>query len=112
MINYVLVDAFTRIPRDEALGRLARVIARAGGVIVDFATFGAQAIRLTVELCAGTLSALGDDLAAADIELFPRSAADLDGAKRMSAVRPMVALLHVALAPAEADLGFGVDEAR
>lgn len=99
MISYALVDAFTRVSRDDAIGRLKRAIARADGVIVDFAFFGSRALRLTVELGAGALAMLTRELEGAEIELFARSAAELDDAKGMDASRPIVAMLHVAFVP-------------
>jgi hypothetical protein len=103
MISYAFVDAFTRVPRDEAIERLKRAIAAADGVIVDFAFFGAEALRLTVELDAGALAVLRSELESAEVELFQRCIAELEAAKKMSAERPVVAMLHVAFAPAEED---------
>lgn len=103
MISYALVDAFTRVPRDEAIERLKRALARVDGVIVDFAFFGARAIRLTVETDAGALARLRAELEESDIELFPRCAAELDRAVTMHASRPIVAMLHVAFV-SEAEL--------
>lgn len=104
MISYAFVDAFTRVARDEAIERLKQAIAAADGVIADFAFFGRQAIRLTVELDAGSLTVLRRELGAADIELFSKCIAELDEAKTMDTRRPIVAMLHVTFVPAEAEL--------
>ncbi|MBX3204766.1 MAG: hypothetical protein KF764_06840 [Labilithrix sp.] len=104
MISYTFVDGFTRVARDEAIERLKRAIADADGVIVDFAFFGGQAIRLTVELDVAALAVLRRALDAAEIELFPGCVADLDAAKNMDAAHPIVAMLHVTFVPAEAEV--------
>ncbi|MBX3262490.1 MAG: hypothetical protein KIS78_30370 [Labilithrix sp.] len=104
VISYAFVDGFTRVARDEAIERLKRAIAEADGVIVDFAFFGAQAIRLTVELDAASLAVLRRAFAEAEIELFSRCVADLDAAKGMDAGHPIVAMLHVAFVPEDADV--------
>lgn len=107
MISYAFVDGFTRVPRDEAIERLKRAIAHADGVIVDFAFFGWQAIRLTVELDAASLTVLREALADAEVELFTRCLADLDGARSMDPSHPIVAMLHVAFVPADAEVNVG-----
>jgi hypothetical protein len=99
MVSYALVDAFTRVPREEAVERLKHAIAVADGVISDFAFFGREAMRLTVELDASGLSELRRELEGADVELLPRSAAELDSAKAMTPGRPLLALLHVMFLP-------------
>ena len=104
MISYAFVDGFTRVPREEAIERLKRAIAVADGVIVDFAFFGWQAIRLTVELDAASLAVLRRELAGAEVELFSRCLLDLDDAKTMDPSHPIVAMLHVAFVPAEVDV--------
>jgi hypothetical protein len=100
MVSYAFVDGFTRAPREAALARLKHAIAAADGVISDFAFFGREAVRLTVELDVAGLRALRRELDAAGVELFPKSAAELDAAKTMRSCRPLVAMLHIALAPA------------
>ncbi|MDF2691814.1 MAG: hypothetical protein K0S65_197 [Labilithrix sp.] len=107
MISYAFVDGFTRVARDEAIERLKRVIAEADGVIVDFAFFGGEAIRLTVELEAAALGVLQRGFAEAEIELFSRCTADLEAAKKMDASHPIVAMLHVTFVPADAEVGVG-----
>ncbi len=104
MLSYALVDGFTRVDRDEAIERLKQAIAFADGVIVDFAFFAREAIRLTVELDIGALAALHRELEAAAIELFPGCVAALEAAKRMNAERPILALLHVSFIASDADL--------
>jgi alkylation response protein AidB-like acyl-CoA dehydrogenase len=104
MISYAFIDAFTPVARDEAIERVKRAIAAADGVISDFAFFGHQAIRLTVELDAGSLAVLRRELDAAEVELFAKCVADLEDAKKMNARRPIVAMLHVTFVPAEAPL--------
>jgi hypothetical protein len=104
MLSYAFVDGFTRVPRDEAIERLKQSIAFADGVIVDFAFFARDAIRLTVELDAGALAVLRREFEAAEIELFPACIADLEAAKTMNAQRPILAMLHVTFVAAEADL--------
>ena len=101
MISYTFVDGFTRVDRDEAIERLKRAIARADGVIVDFAFFGAEAIRLTVELDAASLLVLREELAQAEIELFTGCVADLDAARKMDPAHPILAMLHVSFLEAE-----------
>jgi hypothetical protein len=107
MISYAFVDGFTRVSRDEAIERLKRAIADAGGVIVDFAYFGWEAIRLTVEVDAGALARLRRDLDGAGVELFPRCMADLDDANTMSATHRILAMLHLAFVRPENDGVFG-----
>lgn len=107
VISYAFVDGFTRVPREEAIERLKRAIAAADGVIVDFAFFGWQAIRLTVELDAASLAVLRRKLADAEVELFTRCLADLDDAKTMDPSHRIVAMLHVAFVPAEVDVNAG-----
>jgi hypothetical protein len=107
VISYAFVDGFTRVARDEAIERLKHAIAEADGVIVDFAFFGWQAIRLTVELDAAALTVLRRELEAAEVELFSRCRTDLDAAKTMDASHPIVAMLHVAFVPAEAEIEVG-----
>jgi hypothetical protein len=104
VISYAFVDGFTRVARDEAIERLKRAIADADGVIVDFAFFGSEAIRLTVELDAASLLALRRGLMDAEIELFSRCVADLDAAKRMEPSHPIVAMMHVSFLPAESEI--------
>jgi hypothetical protein len=101
VISYTFVDGFTRVARVEAIERLKRSIARADGVILDFAFFGGEAIRLTVEMDAAALVAFREALSESEIELFPRSAADLDAAQRMEPTHPIFALLHVSFVSAE-----------
>lgn len=103
MLSYAFIDGFTRIHRDEAIERLKLAIAFADGVIVDFAFFARDAIRLTVELDVGALEVLRGELAAAEIELVPACVADLAAAKAVNAQRPIVAMVHVAFVPADAD---------
>jgi hypothetical protein len=103
MISYAFVDGFTRVARDEAIERLKQAIATADGVIVDFAFFGQEAIRLTVELDAGALATLRHALEAGEVELFSRCVAEMDDAKSMNATHPILAMLHVTFVPAEAD---------
>ncbi len=107
MISYTFVDGFTRVDRDEAIERLKRAIARADGVILDFAFFGSEALRLTVELDAAGLGTFREALAESEIELFARSAADLDAARQMDPSHPIFALLHVAFLSAEDELALG-----
>ena len=47
MLSYILLDAFTRRDRDDAMARLKSAIVEADGVIVDF-EFYRSAIRLSV----------------------------------------------------------------
>jgi hypothetical protein len=97
MLSYAFVDAFTRVERQEAIARLRRAVAAAEGVIVDFALFGAEAVRLTVEIAAGAVPRLRAALEASDVHLFARCAAELDrGAAQPTTTRPVLAMLHVA----------------
>jgi hypothetical protein len=102
VINYVFVDGFTAVPRADAIERLKHSIAIADGVIVDFAFFGREAIRLTVELDAGGLELLQRSLAADEIELFARSSRELESARSMHRERPLLAMLHIVFAQAAA----------
>lgn len=99
MISYAFVDGFTRIAREEAIERLKRAIADADGVIVDFAFFAREAIRMSVELPASAMAVLKSKLEEQSVELFPRSAKNLDAASTMTASHPVVAMLHVAFLP-------------
>jgi hypothetical protein len=105
VISYTFVDGFTRVERDEAIERLKRAIAQVDGVIVDFAFFERNAIRLTVELDACALLELQQALVEAEVELFARCQSDLDAAKRMDPSHPIVAMLHVSFVSAEAEVG-------
>lgn len=106
MISYTFVDGFTRVPRDEAIERLKGAIARADGVILDFAFFGSEAIRLTVEMDAASLAVFREALAEGEVELFSRCIADLDAAKKMAPSHPINALLHIAFVSGdEAEIG-------
>lgn len=97
MLSYAFVDAFTRVDRDEAIARLRGAVATSEGVVVDFAVFGAEAVRLTVEIAAGAVPRLRAALEANDVHLFEQCAADLDrGAAQPSTKRPVLAMLHVA----------------
>lgn len=107
VISYTLVDGFTRVDRDEAIERLKLAIARADGVILDFGFFGSEALRLTVEMDAASLAVFRDALTEAEIELFPRSAADLAAATRMEPTHPIFALLHVTFLSAEDSAALG-----
>ena len=103
MISYTFVDGFTRVARDEAIERLKRAIAGADGVIVDFAFFGGEALRLTVEMDAAGMVVFRNALAEAEIELFGRCAADLAAVERMEPTHPIFALLHVTFLTADGD---------
>jgi len=107
VISYAFVDGFTRVRRDEAVERLKRAIAHADGVIVDFAFFGGQAIRLTVELDAASLAVLRRALEDSEVELFSRCLADLEAATKMAPSHPILAMLHVAFVHAEMDVNAG-----
>ena len=58
MLSYAFVDAFTRVERHEAVARLEAAIADAQGIIVDFAFFSNEAVRITVEMAAGAVPRL------------------------------------------------------
>jgi hypothetical protein len=103
MVSYAFVDGFTREPREEAIARLKHAIAAVSGVISDFAFYGREAIRLTVEVDAAGLGQLRRELDTSGVEVFPRSAAALDGALTMSPKRPLLAMLHIALLGEPAD---------
>ena len=97
MLSYALVDAFTRVERHEAIARVKDAIAAAEGVVVDFAFFSNEAIRMTVEIAAGAVPRLRSALEAGDVHLFDRCAANLDrNAARPSSTKPVLAMLHVA----------------
>ena len=97
MLSYAFVDAFTRVERKEAIRRLLGAVASTEGVIVDFALFGAEAMRLTVEIAAGAIPRLRAALEANDVHLFEQCAHDLDrGAAQPTTRRPVLAMLHVA----------------
>ena len=98
MLSYAFVDGFTTVPQGDAFERLKRVIAEVDGVIADFAFFGARAMRVTVELDAGSIGTFRKELAGAEVELFPRCSAELDIAKNMTASHRILAMLHVAFA--------------
>jgi hypothetical protein len=103
MLSYTFVDAFTLVERHEAIARLKNAIAAADGVIVDFAFFSEQAIRLSVELEADAVAVLREELEASDVHLFEKCAADLDRAAPTERTRKTVlALLHVTFAEDEA----------
>jgi hypothetical protein len=101
MISYAFIDGFTRSPRNVAIERIKHAVALADGVIVDFAFFGAEALRLTIELDAGQLETLREELEAhGDLELFSRCRAELQEARTMTRSHPIVAMLHLTtLAP-------------
>lgn len=103
MLSYAFIDGFTRVNRDEAIERLKLAIAFADGVIVDFAFFARDAIRIVVELDVGALAVLRSELAAAEVELLPACVADLESAKSVNAQRPILAMVHVAFVSADAD---------
>ena len=97
MLSYAFVDAFTRVEREEAIARLRGAVASAEGVIIDFALFGAAAMRLTVEIAAGAVPRLRAALEAEGVHLFERCAAALDrGAAQPEAKRPVLAMIHIA----------------
>ena len=97
MLSYAFVDAFTRVERPEAITRLRAAVAAAEGVVVDFALFGASAVRLSVEIAAGAVPRLRAALEASEVHLFDKCAADLDrGAAWPSTKRPVLAMIHVA----------------
>ncbi len=97
MLSYAFVDAFTRVERQEAIARLRAAVVSAEGVVVDFALFGVEAMRLTVEIAAGAMPRLAAALEASDVHLFDKCAADLDrGAAQPSMMRPVLAMIHVA----------------
>jgi len=104
MISYTFVDGFTRSPRPHAIERMKQAIASADGVIVDFAYFGGEAIRLTVELDAGALATLATELETHDIELFTSCRTELTKAgSTMTSSHPIVAMLHITFLPREID---------
>ncbi len=97
MLSYALVDAFTQVEHREAVARLGRAVVTAGGVVVDFAMFGVEAMRFTVEIAAGAVPRLAAALEASDVHLFDKCAADLERrAARPSTTRPVLAMIHVA----------------
>lgn len=113
MVSYAFVDGFTRTGRTEAIARLKHAIAVADGVIVDFAFFAKEAIRLTVELDDKELPRLRKELESSGVELFPRCVAELESQDRRRTAEdptiavhrhPILAMLHVAFAPAELPL--------
>ncbi|HVH42185.1 MAG TPA: hypothetical protein VM925_07565 [Labilithrix sp.] len=110
MISYVFIDGFTRVARDEAIDRLKHAIADADGVIVDFAFFGTDAIRLSVEVDAGALTTFRQGLETAEVELFDRCRVDLDHASRMNPTHPISAMLHVSFLSAESELGRSAEQ--
>ncbi len=91
MLSYILLDAFTRRDRDDAMARLKSAIVEADGVIVDF-EFYRSAIRLSVELEAGAVGRLCSALEAGGLHLLERQTAPA------SATNLVVAMLHVTLA--------------
>lgn len=111
MISYTFIDAFTRAPREEAIERLKRAIARADGVILDFAFFGSEAIRMTVEMDAAALATFREALDEGEIELFARCATDLEAARKMDPAHPIFALLHVSFVSAEEEAELGAAHA-
>lgn len=97
MPSYVFVDAFTGVERHEAIQRLKAAIADAEGVIVDFAFFSNEAIRLTVELDGDRLPSLRAALAGGDIHLFDRCESTLDAVERsLSPTKPVLVMVHCA----------------
>lgn len=103
MLSYTFVDAFTLVERHEAITRLKNAIVEADGVIVDFAFFSNQAIRLSVELEAEAVARLRRALEASDVHLFEKCAAELDRAAPTAHTHQSVlALLHVTFAQEEA----------
>lgn len=103
MLSYTLVDAFTLVERHEAIARLKGAIAEAGGVIVDFALFSNEAVRVSVELEADAVACLRRALEAVDVHLFEKCAADLDrAAPTEPSTKTVLALLHVTFAQNEA----------
>ena len=101
VISYAFVDGFTRVACPDAIERLKQAVADAGGVIIDFALFGRDAMRLTTEVDAGAIGALQRDLQQAEVELFPRCLVELEDAKSMSATHRILAMVHVAFVPPE-----------
>lgn len=103
MLSYTFVDAFTLVERHEAIARLKNAIAGADGVIVDFAFFSDEAIRLSVELEADAVARLCHSLEASGVHLFEKCAADLDrAAPTERTTKSVLALLHVTFAHDEA----------
>ena len=97
MLSYAFVDGFTRVERHDAISRLKAAIAAADGVIVDFAFFSTEAIRLTVELEGGAVRRLHEALSDAGVELFDKCASELARAEReLPPKKPVVVMLHVA----------------
>ncbi|MBX3192039.1 MAG: hypothetical protein KF819_33925 [Labilithrix sp.] len=103
MLSYAFVDGFTRVRRDEAIQRLKGAIAEADGVIVDFAFFSNEAIRLSVEIEAVALAKLEEALTEGGVHVFERCAAELKKSRDASS-RPIIAMLHIAFVRDEADL--------
>lgn len=107
MVSYTFVDGFTRVARAEAIARLKHAIVAADGVIVDFAFFGGEAIRLTVEVDDKALPLLRAELERGGVELFSRCVAELELLDKRRSVddeayrHPVLAMLHIAFAPAE-----------
>jgi hypothetical protein len=96
MLSYAMVDGFTE--ECDAMKRLKEAIAEAHGMIVDFALYAGEAIRMSVEVEARELSHLGRALEARHVSLFPRCIAEIASADRvLPANKPVIALVHVTL---------------
>jgi hypothetical protein len=95
MISYAFVDGFTRSPRNVAIEWIKRAIATADGVIADFAFYGSEALRLTIEVDAGGLDTLRKELEGHDVEIFSRCRSEIDQARSMTPTHPLVVLLHL-----------------
>ena len=80
MLSYILLDAFTRRDRDDAMARLKSAIVEADGVIVDF-EFYRSAIRLSVELEAGAVGRLCSALEAGGLDVLYDDKDERPGAK-------------------------------
>ncbi len=109
MLSYALLGGFTRRRargpadggptrrrRDDcALAAIAAAVAIAGGIVVDFGTFGDEGVRVTAEIEADALAAFGVALEKEGVHLFDASRAEIESARGR---RPVVALVHVAFA--------------
>jgi hypothetical protein len=95
VLSYALLDGFTRARGRSALVAIAAAVAMAGGVVVDFGVYDGEAVRMSAELEADALAALGDALEREGVHLFESSRVSLEGARGK---RPVVALLHIAFA--------------
>lgn len=106
MSTHVFLDAFTHVPRSEAIERLKSAVSEAEGAILDFAFFSNKAIRLNIELEDDGLARLARALESAEVHLFEKSKREVESTPRPK--KPMLAFLNVTFVDDAPDLAIEV----